>query len=155
MIENRSSQCIPGGLERTKQPGKVLLRRGATLVDVAAGAAVLSLVLLPGLRLIGDASSLSRRVIQQDALLFEANRVLEDTKIRLCDPAFFDGLHPVQDVAVTGSEFPNLRARSTITSSGIVDLLTIEVLAYQDANRNGRFDSGESSEQLRTQWCRP
>ncbi|MEM9364893.1 MAG: hypothetical protein AAGD07_02780 [Planctomycetota bacterium] len=143
------------GSSGTGQGRNACFRNGSTLVDVAAGAAVLSLVLLPGLRLVGDASTLARHVIQQDALLFEASRVMEETKISLCDPLVFDGLHPVRDVAVTGSEFPNLRVQSTVTASGIANLLTLEVLAYQDANRNGRFDNGESSEALRTQWCRP
>ncbi|EMI28016.1 MAG: hypothetical protein CMM00_05770 [Rhodopirellula sp.] len=128
------------------------IRHGATLIDVAVGAALLSLVLIPALGLMGQTSQLLQRLDVQDQLLFEAERIIEQTKIDLCDPVQFATRRGTFDAVVVGNETTSMRSRLTIEDSLTPSLLTMDALVWEDRNNNGQPDEGELSQQLRTQW---
>lgn len=129
-----------------------LRRRGATLIDVAVGAGLLSLVLIPALGMMGRTSQLLQRLDLQDQLLFEAERVIEHSKIDLCDPGQFATRRGTFDAIVVGNETTLLRSRLTIDDSLTPNLLTINALVWEDRNNNAEPDEGEPSQRLRTQW---
>lgn len=128
------------------------IRHGATLIDVAVGAALLSLVLIPALGLMGQTSQLLQRLDLQDQLLFEAERVIEQAKIDLCDPAQFATRRGTFNAVVVGNETTSMRSRLTIEDSLTPSLLTMDALVWEDRNNNAEPDEGELSQQLRTQW---
>ncbi|PHQ35764.1 type IV pilus modification PilV family protein [Rhodopirellula bahusiensis] len=128
------------------------IQHGATLIDVAIGAALLSLVLIPALGLMGQSSQLLQKLDVQDQLLFEAERIIEQTKIDLCDPIQFATRRGTFDAVVVGNETTSMRSRLTIEDSLAPSLLTMDALVWKDSNNNGEPDEGELSQQLRTQW---
>ncbi|MBB3208964.1 hypothetical protein FHS27_004798 [Rhodopirellula rubra] len=131
-------------------------RLGASLIDVAVGAAVLSILLIPAMKMMGASATRIAYIGLQDALLFEAERALETTKIGLCDVTAFDSVGASVEAAVSDNPVANARTRVEFTvDPTIPDLLTIVATAYQDTNGNRRLDSGEPQESLQTQWCRP
>ncbi|WP_236624856.1 hypothetical protein [Rhodopirellula sp. SWK7] len=131
-------------------------RLGASLIDVAVGAAVLSILLIPAMKMMGASATRIAYIGLQDALLFEAERAIETTKIGLCDVTVFDSAGASIDAAVSDNPVANARTRVEFTvDPTIPELLTIVATAYQDTNGNRRLDSGEPQEILQTQWCRP
>lgn len=131
-------------------------RRGASLIDVAAGAAVLSLVLIPAMQLMGKSTILLSDMAIKEALLFEAERAIQTQLIELCDVDAFDLATSPGDQPVTDNHSKQYRTRmQLIRDPQIVGLLTIRCIAYQDTNANGRLDSDELQQTLQTQWCRP
>ncbi|MCC9658068.1 hypothetical protein LOC70_19870 [Rhodopirellula sp. JC737] len=132
-----------------------LRNRGATLIDVAVGAGLLSLVLIPALSLMGQSSKLLQRLEIQDQLLFEAEKLIEQTKIDLCDPAVFASRRGTFEAQVVGNETDSLRSRLTIENSITSNLVTIEVTVWEDANNSRSLNANELSETLRTQWSQP
>ncbi|MFG0266640.1 MAG: hypothetical protein ACF8AM_16060 [Rhodopirellula sp. JB055] len=131
------------------------VRCGATLIDVAVGAALLSLVLIPALNLMGQSSQLIQRMDRQDQLLFEAERLVEQTKIDLCDPIQFASMRGTLTAAVVGDETKSMRSEVSVTDSLVPNLVTINVTVWEDENNNGSLDPGELSQALRTQWSQP
>ncbi|KLU03947.1 putative transmembrane protein [Rhodopirellula islandica] len=131
------------------------LRRGATLIDVAVGAALLSLVLIPALSLMGQSSQLLQRMDRQDQLLFEAERLMEQTKVDLCDPTQFASTRGTLEAIVTGNETRSMRSQVSIQDSLVLNLVTLNVVVWEDGNNNSSLDAGELSQSLRTQWSQP
>ncbi|WP_231603427.1 hypothetical protein [Neorhodopirellula pilleata] len=131
-------------------------RKGASLIDVAVGAAVLSLVLIPAMQLMGKSTSLVSDMTVKEALLFEAERAIQMQMIELCDVGVFDLASSPGDRPVTDNHSKQYRTRTRlIRDPQIANLLTIHCVAYQDANANGRLDADELEQTLQTQWCRP
>ncbi|WDQ19220.1 hypothetical protein [Rhodopirellula sp. P2] len=130
-------------------------RCGATLIDVAVGAALLSLVLIPALSLMGQSSQLLQRMDRQDQLLFEAERLVEQTKVELCDPAQFASTRGTREAIVAGNETRSMRSQVSVQDSLVPNLVTLNVVVWEDGNNNGSLDTGELSQSLRTQWSQP
>ncbi len=129
---------------------------GATLIDVAVGAAILSLMLIPAMKMMGASSKLIADAGRQDSLLFEAERAIELTKIRLSDQASFDKATSPVDTAIADNPVDRFRSYVELAADPDVSgLLTINATVYQDLNSNRQFDIGEPHAALRTQWCRP
>lgn len=131
-------------------------RHGASLIDVAVGAAVLSLMLVPTMKMMGASATRIADVSLRDALLFEAERAIEMKKIELCDANAFDRSASFFDQEVSDNGADRFRIQFSLSPDpAIAELMTIVATAYQDLNGNRRLDSGEPQESLRTQWCRP
>lgn len=131
-------------------------RSGASLIDVAVGAAILSMILIPALKMMGASSKLISDAGRQDALLFEAERAIELTKIQLCDQVAFDRAVSQVDTPITDNPVVGFRSQvQLVPDTDIAGLLTIAATVYQDVNNNRRLDAGEPQSALRTQWCRP
>lgn len=138
-------------------------RRGATLIDVAMGSMLLAIVLIPSVRLLRTTESLHRRTALREAMLFEAERLIEEQKIWLTESANFNAAHAAPggiiregDVAIPDG--PPLRTLAMIQRDSSVapaQLLTIDVTVFQDVNGNRRVDSDEPFESLRTQRAAP
>lgn len=130
--------------------------RGSSLIDVAAGAAVLSLILIPAMQMMGKSNSRLSDLALKDALIFEAERAIHTSMITLSDPAGFRRARALIDQPVRDNGSKQFRTRiEHIQDPQIVDLLTIRCTAYQDTNSNGRLDIDETQQVLQTQWCRP
>ena len=127
-------------------------------MDVAVGAAVLSLMLIPALQLMGQSSRVVSDTELKDALLFEAERAIEAKKIELCDVARFDTAASSPDTAIVGNATRAFRLQLGVDvepTLGFDRLLTLTATAYQDANANARLDPDEPRQTVSTQWSRP
>lgn len=136
-------------------------RRGATLIDVAIGSMLLSLLLIPVVKMMGQSQTLTARLNDRDAMLFEAEQLVETLKLNLSESSQFDlahsrGIDQVSRVATSSGKTFITRSQAyadtTLTSS---PLISIDVTVWIDANRNGAVDAVETSEMLRTQMARP
>ena len=136
-------------------------RRGATLIDVAVGSMLLAVLLIPSVHMMGKSKSSNHRLTIRDALVFEADQLLENVKISLADDASFDAavrLPTDRSAAMTISDVPHAMSRVRVSADPSVaptPLLTLVVDVWQDADRDGNLDSGEPVETLRTQWASP
>ncbi|MCM2369744.1 hypothetical protein [Aporhodopirellula aestuarii] len=154
---NRSPVCrCDANTFNTNCELRIRRRLGASLIDVAVGAAVLSLLLIPAMKMMGASATRIADIGLHDSLLFEAERAIEMTKIDLCDVSVFDSAKSLVDAKVADNHTTNVRTQVELASDPDVPaLLTIVATAYQDINGNRRPDAGEPQESLRTQWSRP
>lgn len=137
----------------------VRARSGATLLDVALGSMLLSLLLVPSLHLIGESRASRSRLRLRDTILFEAETAMEKYKTALSRPGYFrrahrSGIQRRANLRLTDG--PRLRQRvQMFADPSMTDqpLVTIVVSVWQDTNRNWRVDDGEPSETLRSQWA--
>lgn len=122
---------------------------------------LLSLLLIPVVKMMGQSQILTSRMNDRDAMLFEAEQVVETLKLTLAEPSQFDlahsrGIDQVSRVAASNGKSYVVRSQAyadtTMPSSPLVG---ISVTVWIDANRNGAADATETSEMLRTQWARP
>ncbi len=136
-------------------------RTGATLIDVATGSMLMAVLLIPSVHLIGKSRSSNHRLETRDAILYEADQLLETTKVSLAEPAAFAAVFgtPLDRAApIASGDVPHLVGRVRVAADATVapaELLTILVDLWQDQNQNGRLDTGEPSQSLRTQWAAP
>ena len=136
-------------------------RRGATLIDVAAGSMLLAVLLIPSMRLISDSQSSSRRLHNRDTVLYEAEQLIEASKMALAETAAFNAAwsSPSDTTGrISVSDGPDLTSRLRIsadTTMPTARLLNITVDVWIDSNGNLRLDANELSESLRTQWASP
>ena len=131
-------------------------RRGSSLIDVAAGAAVLSLMLIPAMQMMGDSNRRLSDLALKDALLFEAERAIHTRMITLSEASEFDRARSTTDQPVSDNNSKQYRIKvEHERDPQVAGLLTIRCTAYQDVNSNGRLDSDETQQMLQTQWCRP
>lgn len=136
-------------------------RRGATLIDVAVGSMLLAVLLIPSVHMMGKSKSSNHRLAIRDALVFEADQLLENVKIALANDTAFDAavLSPSDRTApMTISDVPHAMSRVRVSADPSVapsPLLTLIVDVWQDTDRDGNLDSGEPVETLRTQWASP
>lgn len=94
-------------------------------------------------------------------MMFEAERLLESTKVALSSAAAFDAAmsstaDTTQNLVITDG--PDLAGRIRIaadTSVAPAQLLTIVVDVWRDTDGDGRYSSNEPGETLRTQWASP
>ncbi|TWU34930.1 hypothetical protein [Novipirellula artificiosorum] len=138
-------------------------RPGTTLLDVAIGSMMLSVILIPSLHLMSRSQKNNRRLKLHQTLLFEADQLVEQTKIALSDSNEFDRVwrSPFANETLTKIDLGDgpvvlgsvrIQRNSDVISNGLVD---IDATVWFDANSNGRVDSGEPVEQARTQWAAP
>jgi hypothetical protein len=136
-------------------------RNGATLLDVATGSMLLAVLLIPSMKLISDSQSSSRRLHNRDTMLFEAEQLIESTRVLLAEPAVFNAaLATPTDVfaTITVTDGPDLASRVRVaadTSLPTARLLSITVDVWIDTDGDSRMDTDELSETLRTQWAAP
>lgn len=136
-------------------------RNGATLIDVATGSMLLAVLLIPSIRLISDSQSCTQRLHNRDTMLFEAERLIESTKVALSEPAVFDAAiaTPTDTTStITVSDGPRLSGRVRVTADASLSsarLLTIIADVWIDADSDSQMDADELSETLRTQWAAP
>lgn len=136
-------------------------RRGATLLDVAIGSMLLALLLIPSVKLIGESRASRARLKIRDAVVFEAEQLVERTKISLSEPSEFDsaynsGTDTQGDIWI--GDGPRLRRRVRVGPDPTFKqerLVTIIVDVWHDENRNRVMDANEIGETLRTQWAAP
>lgn len=139
-------------------------RRGATLIDVAAGSMLLAIILIPSARLLRENESMHRSMQARETMLFEAEQLIEQARIDTAETGAFQSAlnrsRPMlRDVKLDSSDGPELRGQVTTfrdpTVGTSVPLLTIDCTVWQDKNNNGRLDVGEPAESLRTQRAQP
>ncbi|WP_145169055.1 hypothetical protein [Rubripirellula lacrimiformis] len=134
---------------------------GATLIDVAIGSMMLSLLLIPSMKWIGHSQSLNQRLEDRDAILFEAEELIETLKVKLSDPtSFADAYNRSIDeiIKVSSNGTKTYLARYQVDPDKTLPktpLLTIQVTVWFDADRDAVLDSNETSESLQTQWAAP
>ncbi|TWT83534.1 hypothetical protein CA13_49990 [Planctomycetes bacterium CA13] len=142
---------------------KRMKRNGLTLLDVATASMIFSVMLIPSLHLMSRSQKNSRLLQLHESMLFELDKLIEQTKVQLSEPATFDqawrSSFPTENVAklqlgdgpaVIGTV--RISRNTTVTTNG---LLMIDATVWHDENRNGRFDSGEPHESARTEWAAP
>jgi hypothetical protein len=142
-------------------PTKRWRRRGATLIDVATGSMLLAVLLIPSIHLISESHSMHARLAHHDIVLFEAEQLIESTKVSLSEPTAFDAAYASGvDVAgtITVSDGPDLNSRVRVAADPGVPgarLLTIVVDVWHDIDGDLRVSPGEPNQSLRTQWASP
>jgi len=157
--------------EKTGRLPRVVFRRGATLIDVAMGSMLLSVILIPTMQLIRENERTHRERALRETMLFEAERSIEEQKIWLASQSgattnfqrLMLGGSQQSNQIVQPTDGPPLQSQTSIqrdTSLGgatglNVQLVTISTVVWQDRNGNGRVDADEPSEQLSTQWTQP
>jgi hypothetical protein len=136
-------------------------RHGATLIDVATGSMLLAVLLIPSIHLITQSQSMHRRLAIHDTVLFEAEQLIESTKVSLSEPTAFDAVF-ASPVDVSGtipvSDGPDLNSRVRVAADATVPgarLVTVVVDVWHDLDGDLRVSAGEPSESLRTQWASP
>lgn len=136
-------------------------RSGASLLDVSIGAMLLALLLIPTVKLMGESRASKMRLKLRDAILFEAETLIEQTKISLADATFFDGAYKsgVDDLGTLSLvDGPLLRQRIRIEADDTITderLVNVVVDVWRDQDQDGQIDSSEIAETLRTQWSAP
>ncbi|TWU54655.1 hypothetical protein Poly51_33740 [Rubripirellula tenax] len=139
----------------------VATRQGATLIDVAIGSMLLSLLLIPSVRWIGHSESINQRLEDRDAMLFEAESFIEILKVKMSEPSEFASAfdRPIDDltkvVSPSGKVFLAQYQLEPDKTLPTAKLLSIRVTVWRDANSNARIDATEVSESLQTQMASP
>ena len=136
-------------------------RLGATLIDVATGSMLLTVLLIPAIHMIGKSQSAQRRLVNREIMVYEAEQILETVKVQLSEPTAFDAvlLSPVDARRrITIPDGPDLIGRlraSADTSIASARLVTIAADVWYDENSNSIYDRNEQGESLQTQWAAP
>lgn len=140
---------------------RMMIRRGATLIDVAIGSMLLSVILIPAVRMVGKSQSANRRLANREIMLYEAEQVIENLKVNLSEPTNFAAslTNPIDDTRrIPISDGPDLVRRSRVSTDTTMPsarLVTIIVDVWYDIDTDGVFDAGEQGETLQTQWSAP
>ncbi|WP_442510771.1 hypothetical protein SH528x_002414 [Novipirellula sp. SH528] len=148
---------------RIDKKSKSKHRRGATLLDVVTGSMLLSVLLIPSLHLVTRSQKMNRRLKLHEAMLFEADQLLQQRKLQLSDQVSFtkawarpmSSPEPSSIVTEDGQKLAAgvlVQRDTSVTSS---KLLSITCQVWQDRNRNGRVDEDEPVEQLQSHWGEP
>ena len=158
----KREQAIRQGAIRRRAIRRRTGRSGATLLDVAAGSMLLTVMLIPSAHLISQSQSCNARLARRQTMLYEAENRLEATKIALSDVATFNvaWTTPSQtSSAIAVSDGPDLHGQTRIFADPSVAaparLVTIVIDVWQDVDGDDRLDAGEPSETIRTQWASP
>ncbi|GAA5505334.1 hypothetical protein [Novipirellula caenicola] len=138
-------------------------RRGATLLDVATGSMLLSVLLIPSLHLLTRSQKMHRRLKLHESMLFEADQLLRQRKILLSDQVAFAKawarpMSTAERSTIVTEDGQQLAASVLVqrdSTSKSSKLLTIATQVWQDRNRNGRVDEDEPVEQLQSHWGEP
>jgi hypothetical protein len=130
-------------------------------MDVIAGSIIMSSLLIPSAHLINQSRASAHRLDVRQALLSDAEEVIETAKISLSEPAAFSAAHAsgidtVNKHETTFGSFSVVRTQITADRSVLpARLVTIMVEAWYDDDRDGRLDATETSAALRTQFAAP
>lgn len=122
---------------------------------------LLAVLLIPSMRLISDSQSSNRRLHNRDTVLFEAEQLIESTKVTLAEPTVFDTVMvtPIDTTnTLTVSDGPDLTSRVRVAADASLPtarLLSIIVDVWIDTDGDSRLDNSELGETLRTQWAAP
>jgi Tfp pilus assembly protein PilX len=140
-------------------------RRGSTLIEVAIGAMMMALLIVPAMRAMNDSDSLRRRHESHDVMLFTAEEKIEQEKISLSSLAYFaaavaspSGIDRIEKIDVSNGADLICRTRIVADNSvGVTParLVTITVDVWNDLNGDRRLDTVESRETIQTQWASP
>jgi len=136
-------------------------RRGATLIDVAIGSMLLSVILIPAVHMVGRSQSANRRLANREIMLYEAEQVIENLKVNLSEPTNFTAAlaSPVDETRqISVSDGPDLVRRSRVFADPTMPsarLVTIVVDVWYDVDTDGSFDAAEQGETLQTQYSAP
>jgi hypothetical protein len=137
------------------------LRRGATLIDVATGSMLLAVLLIPAVHLIGRSEASQRRLDLREIMIYQAEQLLESTRVALSEPnAFHQALAVPADTVriLPGSDGPDLAARVRVAADPTLPtapLLSMVVDVWRDLDGDMNLDTDEPSQSLRTQWAAP
>lgn len=142
-----------------------LNRRGSTLIEVAIGAMMMALLMVPAMRAMNDSDGLRRRQEAHVVMLYTAEERLEQEKVALSSSTYFAtavassrGIDRLDKIVVPDSRDLLCRTRVAVDRSvgtSPAQLVTIMVDVWNDANGDGRLDPTESHESLQTQWASP
>ncbi len=136
-------------------------RHGATLIDVAIGSMLLTVILIPSIYMVGKAQSANRRLANREIMLYEAEQLIENLKVKLSEPASFAQTLtiPVDSTSIIPvSDGPDLVGRGRVAADVTMptaQLVTIIADVWYDVDKDAVFDSGEQGETLQTQWAAP
>ena len=136
-------------------------RRGASLIDVATGSMLMAVLLIPSIHLVGESQASQRRLHLRDIMIYEADQLIDSTRVALSDTAPFDAAYAApSDVTSTinVSDAPDLKSRVRIAADASLPtarLLTIVVDVWRDTDGDSQRDADELGVDLRTQWARP
>jgi hypothetical protein len=136
-------------------------RTGSTLIDVAIGSMLLTVLLIPAIHMIGKSQSANRRLANRAIMLYEAEQTIENLKVALSDPTAFANTMttPIDAVrAISVSDGPDLVGRSRVAADSTLptaELLTIVADVWYDTDKDALFDLDEQGETLQTQWAAP
>ncbi len=136
-------------------------RRGATLIDVALGSMLLTVILIPAIHMIGKSQSANRRLVNREIMLYEAEQMLEAVKINLSETKAFDDTlaKPIDgSFKISVPDGPDLVGRSRVAADATMPgakLVTIIADVWDDSDKDGMFDANEQGETLQTQWSAP
>jgi len=141
--------------------GTWVSRRGATLIDVALGSMLLTILLIPAIHLIGKSQSTQRRLVDRELLLYQAEQLIESTKIKLAEPTTFDAVlkTPIDSVQkIPTSDGPLMVGRLQVQADPtmpLAKLVNVNAAVWLDLDRDGRHDPEEAGETLQTQVAAP
>ena len=136
-------------------------RVGATLIDVAIGSMLLTVLLIPAVHMVGKSQSANRRLANRAIMLYESEQAIENLKVVLSEPLAFDSAMttPIDDVRVIlVSDGPDLVGRRRVAADPTMptaQLVTIVSDVWYDADKDAVFDADEQGETLHTQWSAP
>ncbi len=133
-------------------------RVGSTLLDVALGASVLAILLVPSMHLVSQHEQIATRTQLRERLLYEADRILQEQRILLRDrqvlnDAFGSPAETLTKLSI--DSFPNCLTKISWVpelnvGSKSTPLVTVIVDVWQDRNGNQTADSDEPFQSLRT-----
>ncbi len=136
-------------------------RVGATLIDVAIGSMLLTVLLIPAVHMVGKSQSANRRLTNRAIMLYESEQAIENLKVVLSEPLAFDSAMntPIDDIRVIPvSDGPDLVGRRRVAADPTMptaQLVTIVSDVWYDADKDAVFDADEQGETLHTQWSAP
>lgn len=141
------------------------LRRGATLIEVAAATVFTSILLIPSLSLLDQSRRLNERHELREQMTFEAQRLLDLRTAELANrPTFMrDHRRPtglVSSGSLAARGLPTVRYQtSTIADPQYPtagnEILNLRVELWQDHNGDRSPDPDEPTIQLFTKYSRP
>ena len=124
-------------------------------MEVALAVTLLTALMMPTLRLLTQASTAQKERRDRDELLFVAENVIEQIRIETQNPLSASRLRARGRDQIrnqTGSRLPRVRTRETIAADPTTGnrVLTVQVEAWNEVNRNRNRDADEPSVVLRT-----
>lgn len=147
------------GSERSARSARPV-RSGATLVEVAIATMMLSVMLVPAIKLVGQSRDRQRQIADENELTWQAENLLDRFRIELKDPARFSLRHSSGFRATYDLEslqMPRARGRVEMEADSTVagPLITLQVTTWNEENLNRTPDGNETLVQLRTQVSAP
>lgn len=156
----RAESMRSGTIQKgTIQKGR--MRMGATLIDVAIGSMLLTVLLIPAVHMVGKSQSANRRLANRAIMLYESEQAIENLKVTLSESATFDKVltTPIDEVRkISVTDGPDLVGRRRVAGDKTMPtakLVTIVSDVWYDVDKDAVFDANEQGESLQTQWSAP